>query len=47
LIALDARGVEVPEHFRFRVGACPNRQTLGDWLKRAAVATCLDDLSDS
>jgi hypothetical protein len=46
LRVLAARGVEVPEEARERIGACADLRQLDVWLDRASVATSVAELFD-
>jgi hypothetical protein len=44
LAVLDARGIDVPEADRVRIGGCRDLDQLGRWLRRAATAESVTDL---
>jgi hypothetical protein len=44
LAVLDARGIDVPEADRARIGGCRDLDRLGVWLRRAVTADSVADL---
>ena len=47
LMVLDARDIDVPVDARARITGCTDLDQLETWVRRAAIATSVNDLFDS
>ena len=46
-MVLDARDIDVPVDARARITGCTDLDQLETWVRRAAIATSVNDLFDS